>query len=56
MAQLAAERNLAPYHDQQFDWHRDFTKTYDLWSGNGKFQQPEDGANFILMARRKPRA
>ena len=48
MAQLAAERKLAPYHDQQFDWHRDFTKTYDLWSGNGKFQQPEDGANFIL--------
>ena len=48
VAQLAAERKLAPYHDQQFDWHRDFTKTYDLWSGNGKFQQPEDGANFIL--------
>jgi len=48
VAQLAAERKLAPYHDQQFDWRRDFTKTYDLWSGNGKFQQPEDGANFIL--------
>ena len=48
MAELAAERKLAPYHDQQFGWDRDFTKTYDLWSGNGQFKQPEDAANFIL--------
>ena len=47
-SQLAGERNLAHYTDKQFGWDRDLTKTYDLWAGNGKFNSPEDAANFIL--------
>jgi complex iron-sulfur molybdoenzyme family reductase subunit alpha len=48
IAQLAAERNLPPYEDQQFGWTRDFRQTYELWSGNGQFQSDIDAANFIL--------
>lgn len=47
-SQLALEGNLGHYKDEQFGWERDFAKTYDLWSGSGKFQSPEDGANFIM--------
>ena len=48
ISQRAAERKLPVFHDAQFSWERDFTKTYDLWSGVGKFEAPEDAINFVL--------
>ncbi len=48
ISQLASERNLRPYRDEQFQWERDFGQTYELWCGRGQFRSDEDAANFIL--------
>ncbi|MCW5976795.1 MAG: molybdopterin-dependent oxidoreductase [Bryobacteraceae bacterium] len=48
MSEVAAAKKLPFFEDRDLEWTRDFTKTYDLWSGNGQFQSPEDGANFIM--------
>ena len=48
ISEVAGQRGLQPYNDAQFGWVRDFTKTYDEWSGHGKFQTDEDAVNFIL--------
>ena len=49
MAQLAAERKLTPFHDEEFDWHRDFTQDLRHWDRQRQVPAAdEDGVNFIL--------
>jgi complex iron-sulfur molybdoenzyme family reductase subunit alpha len=48
ISQLAAERGLKPYRDEQVQWDRDFTQTLESWSGKEQFGSDEDAANYIM--------
>ncbi|MBL8797484.1 MAG: molybdopterin-dependent oxidoreductase, partial [Planctomycetia bacterium] len=48
MAELAKNRGLAPFDDQDLGWKRDLTNLYADWSDQGKLASDEAACNFIL--------
>ena len=48
MADLARKKGLKPFHDEAFDWNRDFTQLAHDWTGKGEILTDEQAANFIL--------
>jgi complex iron-sulfur molybdoenzyme family reductase subunit alpha len=46
ISDIATQRGLKPFTDEQFGWERDFRDTRRLWEG--EFKSDEDAANFIL--------
>ena len=48
MAEVATQKGLKPFHDEAFDWNRDFTQLAHNWTGKGSVQTDEQAVNFIL--------
>ncbi len=48
MAEVARQRGLKPFRDEDLDWERDFTKLYDDWSDDGRLASDEAACDFIL--------
>jgi len=48
--EVVKQKDLAPFHDDAFDWTRDLSKLYADWSANGKVARDEDAVNLILSS------
>jgi nitrate reductase / nitrite oxidoreductase, alpha subunit len=48
IAEVATKKGLKPFHDDAFDWTRDFTQLGHDWTGKGAIQSDEQAVNFIL--------
>lgn len=46
--QIAKERNLQSWQDDEFGWHREFDRLYAEMTDNGRLTDDEDAAQFIL--------
>ena len=48
--EVAVERGMSKYFDEEFNWARDFSTLYDQQIGGGKLETAEQAAQFILDA------
>ena len=48
MAEVATSKGLKPFHDDAFEWTRDFTHLEHDWTGKGVVQTDEQAVDFIL--------
>jgi nitrate reductase alpha subunit len=48
IAEVARRKGLKPYHDEAFEWERDFTRIAEDWTGKGVLVTDEQAADFIL--------
>ncbi|MFI5175093.1 MAG: molybdopterin-dependent oxidoreductase [Terriglobia bacterium] len=48
ISEVARKKSLKPFHDDAFNWDRDFTRLAEDWTGKGSLLTDEQAVNFIL--------